>query len=220
VDEAFAAARAGDLVLMEAFMYRQHPQSGLVAELVAGGSVGRLREIRATFTFRLQNPTDVRLRPELAGGALMDVGCYCVSGSRLLAGEPLRVQGEQVVGETGVDLAFHGTLRFADDVVAQIDCSFLTPRFQRLEAVGEEGSLVVQAPWRADWGGDVLLERDGQASRVDVPEASSFVCELENFADAVAGVAPPLLGHDDALGQARTIDALYRAAESGACVSL
>ena len=87
----------------------------------------------------------------------MDVGCYCVSGSRLLAGEPVRVHGEQVSGETGVDLAFHGTLRFPDDVVAQFDCSFVLPRFQRLEAFGEDGSLLVESPWRTDWGGAVLL---------------------------------------------------------------
>ena len=69
------------------------------------------------------------------------------------------MHGEQVVGETGVDLAFHGTLRFEDDVVAQFDCSFALPRFQRLEAVGDDGSLLVEAPWRPDWGGDVLLRR-------------------------------------------------------------
>jgi predicted dehydrogenase len=220
VEEAFGEAQRRGLVLMEAFMYRHHPQTRNVADLVAGGAIGRLRSIRATFTFRLENPGDVRLRPELDGGALMDVGCYCVSGSRVLAGEPLRVQGEQVQGETGVDLAFQGTLRFPEDIVAQIECSFSVPRRQRLEAVGDEGSLVVKAPWRPDWGGAVLVTRGDEVTTIDVPEANPFVCELENFADAVAGISPPLLGRADALGQARAIDALYRAAESGETVSL
>ena len=221
VEEAFALAERSGLVLMEAFMYRHHPQMRRIPELVAEGAIGRLRSIHATFGFLLENAEDVRLRPELDGGALMDVGCYCVSGSRRLAGEPVREQGEQMVGSTGVDLAFHGALRFSDDVVAQLDASFLVPSRQRLEAVGEEGSIVVESPWRADWGVRVLLRRGrGEPEEVAVEAGDMFVLELENFADAVEGRAPQLLGRDDALGQARAIDALYRAAESGSSVSL
>jgi predicted dehydrogenase len=150
----------------------------------------------------------------------MDVGCYCVSGSRLLAGEPVSVQGEQVLAESGVDLAFHGTLRFPDDVVAQIDCSFATPSFQRLEAVGDEGTLLVEAPWRMDWGVRVAVLRNGGVEEMEVEHGDSFLLELESFAAAVAGERPPLLGRADALGQARTIDALYRSAETGASVLL
>jgi D-xylose 1-dehydrogenase (NADP+, D-xylono-1,5-lactone-forming) len=220
VTQAFALAEESGLVLMEAFMYRHHPQIGVVAGVVADGSLGRLRAIRATFTFRLDRPGDARFDPELDGGALMDVGCYCVSGSRLLAGEPVRVHGEQILGETGVDVGFHGTLRFADDVVSQIDCSFVLPRFQRLEAVGEEGTLVAETPFRPDWGGRVLLERRDETTLLEVPERDLFAGELENLAAAVAGTAPPLLGRDDALGQARAIDALYRSAAEGRAVAL
>jgi D-xylose 1-dehydrogenase (NADP+, D-xylono-1,5-lactone-forming) len=220
VDEAFAAAAERGLVVMEAFMYRHHPQTKRAAELVSGGAIGRPRTLRVTFGFVLSDPHDVRLQPELDGGALMDVGCYCVSGSRVLGGEPLNVHAEQVVGESGVDVVFHGLLQLPDEVVAHLDCSFTTPRFQRIEAVGEEGSLVVEAPFRVDFGGDLVLVRDGTRDVVDVPEADSYVLQLENFAAACAGETPPLLGREDALGQARTIDALYRAAETGDSVSL
>jgi D-xylose 1-dehydrogenase (NADP+, D-xylono-1,5-lactone-forming) len=220
VEEAFALAEESGLVLMEAFMYRHHPQAGIFTELVAGGALGRLRAIRATFTFRLEREEDPRLLPELAGGSLMDVGCYCVSGSRLLAGEPVSVHGEAVRGETGVDLGFHGTLRFEDDVVAQIDSSFTLPKFQRLEALGEDASLLVESPWRPDWGGHVLLRRGEETTRVEVPGADMFQLELENFAAAVAGEDAPLLGRADALGQARALDALYRSAAEGRAVTL
>jgi D-xylose 1-dehydrogenase (NADP+, D-xylono-1,5-lactone-forming) len=203
VVEAFELAAASGLVVMEAFMYR-----------------GKLRTIRSTFVFRLDRPADPRLDPALDGGALMDVGCYCVSGSRLLAGEPVVVHGEQVVGETGVDIAFHGTLRFEDDVVSQIDCSFVLPRFQRLEAVGEAGTLVVETPFRPDWGGAVFLVQGGETTRIDVEEADLFAGELENFAAVGAGTTAPLLGGDEALGQARTIDALYRSASEGRAIEL
>jgi len=221
VEEAFAVAERSGLVLMEAFMYRHHPQVRRVSELVAGGAIGRLRSIHATFGFRLENEEDVRLRQELDGGALMDVGCYCVSGARLLAGEPVRVEGEQVLGPTGVDLAFYGTLRFPDDVVAQLDASFLVPSRQSLEAVGEEAALRLDAPWRADWGVRVTLRRGREpAERLEVEPGDMFVLELANFAAAAQRRAPQLLGREDALGQARTLDALYRAAEGGGSVDL
>ena len=214
VEEAFAAAEASGLVLMEAFMYRHHPQTRLVERLVREGALGRLLSIRATFTFPLRDHTNVRAKPELDGGALMDVGCYCISGARLLAGEPLSVKAFQVIGPTGVDMALYGTLHHQDDVVTQFDASFVAPQRQVLEVVGEDAVLTVQAPWRVDWPGGVELVRDGKAEALDVPTANSYVLELENLAEAVAGEAPPLLGREDALGQAQTINALYAEAAS------
>ena len=219
VEEAFAAADDAGLVLTEAFMYRHHPQTAKVGELVAGGAVGRLCAVVTTFSFPLEDLSNVRALPVLDGGALMDVGCYCVSGIRLLAGEPGHVRGEQVTGSTGIDMAFHGILRCAGDVVGQFEASFRSPRRQRLEAVGEDGVLVVEAPWRIDWGGAVTLSRRAggeeatEVETIPIDAASSYRLELDDLADAVAGHGPQLLGREDALGQARTIEALYRSAE-------
>src|SRR5262245_47858689 len=215
VEAAFDLADARGLVLMEAFMYRHHPQTREVARLVADGAIGRLLAVKTTFTFPLRDLSNVRAIPELDGGALMDVGCYCVSGARLLAGEPRAALAEQVTGETGVDMALFGTLRFDGDVVAQLEASFQAPQRQRLEAIGEDGVLVVAAPWRVDWGGDVTIVRGSQATIVEVPEANSYRLELENLADAIDSAAAPLLGRDDAVAQARVIDALYRSADAG-----
>jgi D-xylose 1-dehydrogenase (NADP+, D-xylono-1,5-lactone-forming) len=220
VQEAFAAAEQRGVVLMEAFMYRHHPQIQRVTELVAEGTVGRLRLVRAAFSFLLADDTNVRARPELDGGALMDVGCYCVSGTRLLGGKPDSVIGLQLLGATGVDMAFHGLLLFPGEVVGQFDCSFRLAHRQSLEAIGDEGSLLVEAPWRADWGGDVVVRRGDETDRVEIAQADPYRLELENLADAIAGVAPPLLGREDALDQARTIDALYRSATDGRAVTL
>ena len=214
VEAAFAAAETADLVLMEAFMYRHHPQTRLVEQLVQAGALGRLLSIRACFTFPLTDLTNVRASTELDGGALMDVGCYCVSGARLLAGEPLSVSAVRVDGPTGVDMALHGTLCHENDVVTQFEASFLAPRRQQLEVVGEDAVLTVQSPWRVDWPGDALITRDGQTERLDVPQASSYVLELENLAAAVSGDAEPLLGRDDALGQAQVIAGLLAVSAS------
>jgi predicted dehydrogenase len=141
-----------------------------------------------------------------------------VSGIRLVAGDPEHVRGEQVTGTTGIDMAFHGTLRCANDVVGQFEASFRSPRRQHMEIVGEDGVLIAEAPWRIDWGGAVTLARraDGEVATaietIPVETANSYRLQLDNLADAVAGRAPQLLGRDDALGQARTIEALYRSA--------
>jgi predicted dehydrogenase len=219
-EEAYDAADAAGLVLMEAFMYRHHPQTRAVRRLLAEGTVGRVLTVRATFSFALRDMTNVRAIQELEGGALMDLGCYCVSGSRLVAGEPASVLADQVLGETGVDMALYGTMRFAADVVAQFEASFLAPERQLLEVVGDEGVLRVEAPWRVDWGGDMTVERDGSKEIVRVEQANSYTLELDNLADAIEGRAAPLLGRDDAVAQARVIEALYGAAASREAVSL
>ena len=142
----------------------------------------------------------------------MDVGCYCVSGSRLLGGEPESVYGEQVSGESGVDVLFAATMRFPGDVVAQFDCGFVLPDRDELEVIGSEGSLFLDDPWHART--PVLeLRRDGGVEEIVLQPADSYRLELENLGDAIAGRAQPLLGREDAVGQARTIDALYRSAE-------
>ena len=150
----------------------------------------------------------------------MDVGCYCVSGTRLIAGEPLSVFGTETKGRTGVDMAFYGTMQFADDVVGQFEASFVAPQRQALEVVGDEAVLMAFAPWRTDWPGELRVIRGDASEVVAVQKVNAYSLELGNMADAIAGAAPPLLEGDDALGQARTIDALYRSAESGAVVRL
>jgi xylose dehydrogenase (NAD/NADP) len=213
VSEAFDEAKRRGLVLSEAFMWRHNPQTRRLLELLP--EIGELQTIRATFSFRLTDPANVRLRPELDGGSLMDVGCYCISGSRLVAGEdPERVYGEQVIGPTGAEIRFTGVLRFPSGVFAELTSSF-THTHMGLEAIGTQGSLFVPDPWHCR---ESVLYLDGREIRVE-PE-DSYRLELENVSAAIRGEAEPLLGREDALGQARTIDALYRAAETGASVSL
>jgi D-xylose 1-dehydrogenase (NADP+, D-xylono-1,5-lactone-forming) len=214
---AFDAAEGAGLVLAEAFMYRHHPQTELVAALVGEGAIGELRALRTWFSFPLADEGNVRLQPELDGGALMDIGCYCVSGMRLLAGEPVGATAQQVLAPSGVDLTFAGTLGFDGDVVGTFHCSMALPKAQGLEAFGSEATLVVEAPWRVDWGGAVTIVReDGSREDVDVPGGDAYRAELENFAAAVAGERAPRLGREDALGQARALEALSAAAETTA----
>jgi D-xylose 1-dehydrogenase (NADP+, D-xylono-1,5-lactone-forming) len=219
VAEAFAVAERTGRFLMEAFMYRHNPQTRKLVELVGGGAVGELRLVRAAFSFRLDDATNVRLLADVDGGGLMDVGCYCVSGCRLVAGEPEHVLGEQVTGPTGVDVVFAGTMRFAGDVVGEFDCGLSLPSRDELEVMGSDGSLFLDDPWHARQP-VIELRRDGEVERIEVERADSYGLELENLSDAIRGRGEPLLGRADAVAQARTIEALFRSAATGAAVGV
>jgi D-xylose 1-dehydrogenase (NADP+, D-xylono-1,5-lactone-forming) len=219
VERAFDAADKNGRILMEAFMYRHNPQTERLVELVKGGAIGRLRLVRAAFSFSLADTTNVRLNAEFEGGGLMDVGCYCVSGSRLLAGEPEAVFGRQVAAASGVDELFAGTLSFPGGVLAQIDCGLVLPERDELEAIGEEGSIFLDDPWHCRK--PVLeLRTDQGTERIELQPQDSYRLQLENMSAAVRGRAVPLLGRADALGQARAIEALYRSANEGLLISL
>ena len=218
-ERAFDAAERSGRILTEAFMYRHNPQTARLVELVAGGAIGRLRLVRAAFSFPLADAADVRLSAELDGGSLMDVGCYCVSGARLLGGEPVEAFGRQVPSASGVDELFAGSLLFPGDVVAELDSALVLPVRDELEAIGEEGSVFLDDPWHCR--SPVLeLRTAAGVEEVTVDPADSYRLELENLSDAIRGRAEPLLGREDALGQARAIEALYRSAEEGRPMSL
>ena len=219
VERAFDAADRAGRLLMEAFMYRHNPQTAKLVELVRGGAVGTLRLVRSAFSFSLGDAENVRLAADLDGGALMDVGCYCVSGSRLLAGEPEAVAAVQVTGASGVDILFAGMMQFPGDVVAHFDCGFVLPERDELEVVGSEGSIFLDDPWHARTP-VIEIRRDGGIEELVLRPADSYRLELENLGDAIAGSAEPLLGRVDAVGQARAIDALYRSAAAGTSVAL
>lgn len=220
VAEAFDLADAHGLVLSEAYMYRYHPQIRRLGSLVADGAIGGLRMINSSFTWPTGHAGDIRLDAELDGGSLLDVGCYCVSAARLLAGEPSAGSADWVIGPTGVEVRIVGALRFDGDVQLHFDSGFHLPNRSLLEVVGAEGYIRVRDPWH---GVDAALEITvaGGAPIVETfAGANSYRLELEAFADSVRGRPSSLLGRSDAHGQAAALDALYRAAEAGRTVPL
>jgi xylose dehydrogenase (NAD/NADP) len=202
-EAAFDAAERAGRLLMEALMWRYHPQTEALVRLA--GEIGPLRVVRAAFGFSLllDDVANVRLQSALDGGALMDVGCYCVSALRLLAGEPEHVSGE-AVDRGGVDGRFAGVLRFPGDVLGLFDCGFDVPGRGAIEVVGEGGTLVAHDPWH---GLSPRLTRDGE--EISVEAANPYGLELEDFSAAIREGRSPRLGREDAVGQARAIELLY-----------
>ena len=219
VEDAFEAADRTGRLLTEAFMYRHHPQTKRLQQLVGKGAIGDLRVIRSTFSYSLHDVDNIRLRTDVEGGALMDVGCYCVSGARLLGGEPESVYGQQFTGPSGTDWVFSGLLRFPGDVLATFDCGTTLPERDELEVIGTEGSIFLDDPWHCSR--PVLeLRRGGTVEHIEVEPVDSYRLELEDLGAALRGGGTPLLGREDALGQARAIEALYRSAAEGSSVAL
>jgi xylose dehydrogenase (NAD/NADP) len=219
VTAAFDTAERTGRHLSEAFMWRHNPQTARLKELVDQGAIGELRLIRSTFSYSLYDETNIRLQPEVEGGGLMDVGCYNVSGSRFLGGEPERVFGEAWYGPTGTDWVFAGTMRFPGDVIASFDCGTALTNRDELEAIGSEGSLFVDDPWHCLRPG-IELRRDGGVERIELEVQDSYRLELENMSDAIRGRGELLLACDDALGQARALEALHRSATTRTPVAL
>jgi xylose dehydrogenase (NAD/NADP) len=218
VEQAFDAAEARGLVLSEGFMWRHHPQTARLIELVESGTIDRPRLVRAAFGFSLaeeRGATDTRFDPALDGGALMDVGSYCVNALRLFGGEPERARGEQVDGESGVDVVFSGVLSFRDELVSHFDCGFVFPRRAGLEIVGEAGTIFVGDPFSIAETGIEVRRKDAEPEPIAIEPVNHYRLELENVSAAIREQAPLLLGREDAIGQARTIDALYQSAAAG-----
>lgn len=181
--------------------------------------IGELQLIASSFSWPTESEDDIRLDASLGGGALLDVGVYCISAARLLAGEPRSVTAQQLVGATGVDGAFVATMQFDSSVLAHFDSAIHLPDRSHLEVVGSLGSITVSDPWHcAD--PRLTVRRGRTATDEPVRRADSYQLELEEFGRAVRSKPNRLLGRDDALGQARAVDALFRAAESGRPVSV
>ena len=213
-----AAADRNHVKLMEAFMYRFHPRTEKVLELVRAGQLGELRLIHSAFTFRLTRPDNIRLRPELGGGSLMDVGCYCVNISRTVAGaEPVEIQALARWGQSGVDEQMVGTLRFANGLLAQFDSALTLERREVYELAGTEAHLAVPAaflPGAADAAFQVTRSRGSQEQHV-IQGVDEYRLMAEHFADCILQDRPPRYPASEAAANMRVIEALFQSAREG-----
>lgn len=215
--EMSAAANANNVTFMEAFMYRFHPRTERVLELVKEGVVGDLKMIRSVFTFRLTNPDNIRLQPELGGGSLMDVGCYCINVSRTMAGrEPVEVQAFATRALSGVDDMMAGTLRFADGLLATFECGLNTKRRETYEVAGTEAYLRIPDAFLPGKE-DVVIEefRDGQDPVIyTIAGIDEYQCMVEHFADCALNGHTPRYSTDEAALNMRVIEALQESSDN------
>ncbi|UCD97425.1 MAG: Gfo/Idh/MocA family oxidoreductase [Chloroflexota bacterium] len=216
VDEMRAAVEATGNFLAEAFMYRHHPQTRKVKELVDSGMLGRLRLIKGEFTFNIDDESNVRLKPELGGGSIWDVGCYPISYTRFIMGKnPEEVFGWQHVGDSGVDEVFTGQLRFEGDVFAQFDSGFRSPYRSRMEIVGSDATLIIPHPFNPGLEVDIQVWRGEESETLQMPSQELYIGEVEDIADAVLLDRSPGISLEDSRGNVEVILALLSSARSG-----
>ena len=221
VDAISAAAEKYGKVVAEAFMYRTHPQTLKVQEIVAGGKLGKIKLVRGSYTYTATNPENIRWKPEMGGGCLWDVGCYPLSYTRAMLGvEPQEVFGSQVVDPTGVDELFAAQLRFPEDVFAQFDCSFKIPYHTFMEIVGDEGTLIIPRPFTPGIKEKLFLTRGGKMERIAIKGTELYSGEVEDMSDAILLGNPPKVSLADSRSNTAAILALLESAKTGKPVKM
>jgi xylose dehydrogenase (NAD/NADP) len=222
VDAIAAAAQQAGVVVMEAFMYRHHPQTLKVKELVDGGAIGKLQLIRGSFTFDISDENDVRLNSSLGGGSIWDIGCYPISYARLIAGaEPVEVFGWQKTGAgSGVDESFFGQLHFSNDVYAQFDCGFRTPQRTHLELVGDKGSITIKVPFTPKLNEEIIVTNGDEKRVITTSGEDLYLGEVENMADAILYDHAPRMSLADSRSNVAAIQALLRSAQEGKSITM
>ena len=211
------AARRNGVKLMEAFMYRFHPRTQKVLESVRSRAIGDVRLIQSVFTFRVTDRADIRLQPDLGGGSLMDVGCYCVNVTRMVAAqEPIEVEAYASWGATGVDEQLVGSLRFENGLLAQFECSLVLNRRELYQLIGTEGVFDVPAAFLPGTSNTIIRQQQGRSEMLhEVPGADEYRLMVEHFSSCVLNDEPPRYSATDAAANMRVIEALYRSARSG-----
>lgn len=214
-EEMVVAFAKRDLLLAEGFMYRFHPQTQKVLELLRGGAVGDLAMVNASFNFPidLSDLGNIRLSRELEGGALMDIGCYCISAARLMTGEePTQARGVSRSGAASeVNEVLGAVLDFPSGAVAVIDCSLRNQRVQSYDLRGTRGRIRVETAYVTQPDEATLIETwgiDGDYSRITIPPANSYTLMAEDFADALLQGRPPKYPPGDGVANMRVIDML------------
>jgi xylose dehydrogenase (NAD/NADP) len=214
---AAVSARTGKPVA-EAFMYRFHPIYDQILETIAAGVIGDVVAIRAAQCFFLRDRSDIRASAALAGGATMDVGCYCINFCRRIAGcEPTRAFAME--RRSTVDDTLMGSLEFPNGILAQFEVSMETNRYSRAEIAGTRGMLILPQPFfpgRDDT--EFILRCGDNEEHFGVPGVDCYRLEAEDFAQAVREGRQPRWPVEDAIRNMAVIDAIYESARTGAAV--
>jgi xylose dehydrogenase (NAD/NADP) len=216
VDRVAKVAKATGRVVAEAFMYRHHPQTQRVRDMVQQGVLGSPRLVKGAFSFNLARVADARFDPEQGGGSLWDVGCYPVGYARTVLGEePLEAFAWQVTGPSGVDLTVAGQLRFPSGAMLQFDSSFDAVFRVQIEVVGSEASLLIRQPFKPGLRETLILSRGEKSKTVRMPGQELYLGEVEDMADAILQGRPSRVSLADTWGNTAALVALLESARQG-----
>ena len=199
------------LKVMEAFMYRFHPQWVKTKELVDNGTIGKVKNIQSFFSYNNVDPSNIRNKADIGGGGLMDIGCYCISFPRFILGkEPVEVSGNSVFDkEFKTDILTSGTLFFEEDVTANFTCSTQLFPYQRVNILGDKGRIEIDIPCNAplDEQTKVTLYLNGD-EKIMYFEGNQYTLECEAFANSILNNTDVPTSLSDAANNMKVIDAI------------
>ena len=217
--EMIAACAQHHVTLMEAFMYRYTDRTRQVTDVLRRGELGEIKFIEASFRFLLANPASIKLKPELGGGALYDVGCYPVNFAGLVAdtaagAAPGSIRPESVsvecVRTNGIDEIFSALVRYPSGLIAALHCGFNAHVRVRAEIVGTTGVLEIADPF-LDQAGSLTLIKGIERREIPVVQSDRYRAEVEDFANAILTRGAPLFPLSETLRNAEVLDQLFTA---------
>ena len=219
VEQMIQITNNHNVLLMEGFMYRHHPLTLTIKQKIESGEIGEIRYVRSTFTTGLTDHTNWRLRGDLGGGAMMDLGCYCINAIRYFIGsEPERVwTSGKYVFTTNVWETVCGTFDFGNGVSGQFDSGFGTLWRESYEIIGTAGSILAPVAWGNNRGNTNFI-LNGET--IEVNGVNPFEAELSNLCQATSTNETLLVSLEDSLNNARVIDAIHESAQSGRCIAI
>jgi len=225
VDRMVEAASRNRRALAEAFMYRHHPQTKKVGRWIKEGRLGEVALVRGVFSFQLADPANIRMKPEMGGGCLWDVGVYPLSFAQyVFGGAPASVVGEQTLSESGVDVDFIGQMSYGAGRLAQIASSFRTPFNTSIEVIGRDARLTLDRPFISGDDGTprelTLYPASGAPEVTRTADTQPYLHEVEDMHDVILDGARPYLSLDETRLHILTALALYASAATGQKVEL
>lgn len=224
--EMLAACEDNGVLWMEGFMYQHHPQHNRVKELILKGEIGKVKHIEANFTFQLDiNNVNIRLNPELGGGCIFDVGCYCIHSTLfLLDKEPkdIYVKGE-IHPNRGVEVSATGLITFDDENTASFHCGFTEPFVHQYRVYGTKGIISLPYAFRPDLQegrGTIIISDENGMVRKEVVTGHQYVLQIENFSQAIIEKKSFAQTVRDTINYMKIIEASYRSLKNGNVVKL
>jgi D-xylose 1-dehydrogenase (NADP+, D-xylono-1,5-lactone-forming) len=221
MDSVIATANRTGMVIAEAFMYRHHPQTIIVKQMIDNGEIGSLQLIRGSFCYTNTRSADPRFDPDLGGGSLWDVGCYPINYARYITGdEPDEVYCNQITGHTGVDLLSAGQLHFSCGIISQFECSFISPVKSLMEFTGDKGRIIIPEPYKPGIRTKLILEIDGHQKILKINGKELYLGEVEDIENAILNGNSPRISLMDSKANISVIEALYESARSSKAIKL
>ena len=207
-----------EVKFMEAFMYQFHPQHERVQEVITSGEIGEIKYMRASFSFFLEGREgNIRMKKDMGGGSLYDVGCYCIHAIRnVLHSEPIEVEAyAELDPKSGIDLTTIVYMKLENGLRVVFDCSFEMAFRQEYEVVGTKGRITVPGAFRPDANGDdgLIFIQSEQGIRTERVAGDQYRLQIEHFSQAILGNSQPSYLAENTIQNMRVLDAVYESIE-------